>query len=182
MSFAVHFSEEHQPVEPLWLRLWWWPVLKGCWSTHWMLWSLSLETQSAQLKKLRQRKIKVFLHGIWSDQQQERETELCHCKISFRECDSVILWDRVRLQLALAGVWVVQMAWLVWGICSGEAEKPRLATRGRLRQPSLCFNAWPHSTWRWKRATEAENERGHRSVSLQTGQSLLLQSRCGLCV
>ena len=48
--------------------------------------------------------------------------------------------------LALAGVGVVRLAELGGGICGAEAEKPRLANRGRLRQPCLCFNARPHGT------------------------------------
>lgn len=42
------------------------------------------------------------------------------------------------------------MAWLARSVCSAEAEKARLATRGHLGQPGLCFNAWPQSTWRRK--------------------------------
>ena len=53
---------------------------------------------------------------------------------------------RVRSRLALAGVGIVKVAGLRGRVCAAEAEKPRLTNRGRLRQPCLCFYAWPHST------------------------------------
>lgn len=98
------------------------------------------------------------------------------CAIADPNSPWLLVWftylERVRtetvwgLQLALAGVWVVHLAWRGWGICGAEAEKPRLTNRGRLRQPCLCFYAWPHSTWRWKRAmaAEIERQRGKRIV------------------
>lgn len=106
-----------------------------------MLWSLSLETQKGSTKIVQAGKVKQSTSWHLTEQSGTG---------CIRELGSVILWDRVRSQLALVGVWVVQMAWLARSVCSAEAEKARLATRGHLGQPGLCFNAWPQSTWRRK--------------------------------
>lgn len=124
-----------------------------------MLWSLSLEKETFALKEMQSLKYKNKNSSTWC-YNGKRGNQSCAAAGSPLLCSSGICrqWDRVRWQLALAGVWVVQLAWLGWGICGAETEKPRLATRGHIRQPCLCFYAWPHSTWRWKRAMEAEDE------------------------